>query len=78
MSTTQVRRYDRDPALPTVVMGGGLRLGAIDGTVTRMPDTAANRAAFRHKARYLLGVRPHTRGVRRSGEPQNCETRGVR
>ncbi|GAC1496556.1 MAG: hypothetical protein NVS2B11_18270 [Acetobacteraceae bacterium] len=27
-------------------MGGGLRLGAIDGTVTRMPDTAANRAAF--------------------------------
>jgi hypothetical protein len=36
----------RDPALPTVEMGGGLRLGAIDGTVTRMPDTAANRAAF--------------------------------
>ena len=27
-------------------VGGGLRLGAIDGTVTRMPDTAANRAAF--------------------------------
>ena len=27
-------------------MGGGLRLGAIDGTVTRMPDTATNRAAF--------------------------------
>jgi Transposase DDE domain len=36
----------RDPALPAVEMGGGLRLGAIDGTVTRMPDTAANRAAF--------------------------------
>ena len=36
----------RDPALPTVEVGGGLRLGAIDGTVTRMPDTAANRAAF--------------------------------
>ena len=36
----------RDPALPPVEMGGGLRLGAIDGTVTRMPDTAANRAAF--------------------------------
>ena len=27
-------------------VGGGLRLGAIDGTVTRMPDTAVNRAAF--------------------------------
>ena len=35
-----------DPALPRVEVGGGLRLGAIDGTVTRMPDTAANRAAF--------------------------------
>ena len=32
--------------LPRVEVGGGLRLGAIDGTVTRMPDTAANRAAF--------------------------------
>jgi len=36
----------RDPALPRVEVGGGLRLGSIDGTVTRMPDTAANRAAF--------------------------------
>ena len=36
----------RDPALPAVEVGGGLRLGAIDGTVTRMPDTKANRAAF--------------------------------
>ncbi len=36
----------RDQALPRVEVGGGLRLGAIDGTVTRMPDTAANRAAF--------------------------------
>ena len=27
-------------------VGGGLRLGAIDGSVTRMPDTRANRAAF--------------------------------
>jgi hypothetical protein len=36
----------RDPALPRIEVGGGLRLGAIDGTVTRMPDTAANRAAF--------------------------------
>jgi hypothetical protein len=36
----------RDPALPRVEVGGGLRLGAIDGTVTRMPDTAVNRAAF--------------------------------
>jgi hypothetical protein len=36
----------RDPALPRVEVGGGLRLGSIDGTVTRMPDTAANRATF--------------------------------
>ncbi len=36
----------RDPALPRVEVGGGLRLGAIDGSVTRMPDTRANRAAF--------------------------------
>jgi len=36
----------RDPDLPRVEVGGGLRLGAIDGTVTRMPDTTANRAAF--------------------------------
>jgi hypothetical protein len=36
----------RDPALPRVEVGDGLRLGAIDGTVTRMPDTRANRAAF--------------------------------
>ena len=36
----------RDPALPRVDVGGGLRLGAIDGTVTWMPDTAPNRAAF--------------------------------
>lgn len=27
-------------------VGGGLRVGAIDGTVTRMPDTSANRARF--------------------------------
>ena len=36
----------RDTAGPRVEVGGGLRLGAIDGTVTRMPDTKANRAAF--------------------------------
>jgi hypothetical protein len=29
-----------------VLQPGDLRLGAIDGTVTRMPDTPANRAAF--------------------------------
>lgn len=29
-----------------VQVGGGLRLGAIDGTVTRMPDMKANREAF--------------------------------
>ncbi len=36
----------RDPALPRAEVGGGLRLGAIDGTVTRMPDTRVNRAVF--------------------------------
>jgi Transposase DDE domain len=36
----------RDDTAARVEVGGGLRLGAIDGTVTRMPDTAANRAAF--------------------------------
>jgi Transposase DDE domain len=29
-----------------VEVGGGLRLGAIDGTVTRMPDTRANRKEY--------------------------------
>lgn len=36
----------RDGTAARVEVGGGLRVGAIDGTVTRMPDTAANRAAF--------------------------------
>jgi DDE family transposase len=36
----------RDDGAARVEVGGGLRLGAIDGTVTRMPDTAVNRAAF--------------------------------
>ena len=36
----------RDPTLPTVEVGGGLRPGSVDGTVTRTPDTTANRAAF--------------------------------
>ena len=31
---------------PAVTVGGGLRVGAIDGTVTRMSDTRANRAEF--------------------------------
>jgi hypothetical protein len=35
-----------DGAPPAIAVGGGLRLGAIDGTLTRMPDTTANRAAF--------------------------------
>jgi Transposase DDE domain len=35
-----------DTAAARVEVGGGLRLGSIDGTVTRMPDTRANRAAF--------------------------------
>jgi len=29
-----------------IEVGGGLRVGAIDGTVTRMPDTKANRTQF--------------------------------
>jgi hypothetical protein len=33
-------------APPGVEVGGGLRIGAIDGSVTRMPDTLANRAEF--------------------------------
>jgi len=36
----------RADGLPAVEVGGGLRLGAIDGTVTRMPDTKANRTRF--------------------------------
>jgi hypothetical protein len=36
----------RADGLPAVEVGGGLRLGAIDGTVTRMPDTKANRTWF--------------------------------
>ena len=31
---------------PGVEVGGGLRIGAVDGTVTRMSDTSANRAEF--------------------------------
>ena len=41
-----VRAEHRADGFPAVEVGGGLRLGAIDGTVTRMPDTRANRAAF--------------------------------
>ena len=36
----------RDPAPLGIKVGGGLRVGAIDGTVTRMPDSTANRNAF--------------------------------
>jgi len=36
----------RDGGPPGIEVGGGLRLGAIDGTVTRMPDTKANREEF--------------------------------
>jgi len=43
-----VAEHDQSGAAgpPAVQVGGGLRVGAIDGTVTRMPDTAANREAF--------------------------------
>jgi hypothetical protein len=36
----------RRDAPPGVEVGGGLRIGAIDGSVTRMSDTKANRAGF--------------------------------
>lgn len=36
--------HDRMPA--RIEVGGRLRVGAIDGTVTRMPDTKPNRAVF--------------------------------
>jgi hypothetical protein len=36
----------RDGGPPVVEVGGGLRLSAIDGSVTRMPDTKVNRAEF--------------------------------
>jgi Transposase DDE domain len=39
-------RPDGTAGPPGVEVGGELRLGAIDGTVTRMPDTKANREAF--------------------------------
>jgi Transposase DDE domain len=45
-----------------VDVGGGLRLGAIDGTVTRMPDTPANRAAFGSAGQADTGY-PQIRGL---------------
>lgn len=36
----------RDGGAPAVEVGGGLRVGAIDGSVTRIPDTTANRVEF--------------------------------
>jgi hypothetical protein len=36
----------RDGGPVGIEVGGGLRVGALDGTVTRMPDTKANREAF--------------------------------
>ena len=47
---------------PRVEVGGGLRLGAIDGTVTRMPDTPANRAAFGTAGQVDTGY-PQIRGL---------------
>jgi Transposase DDE domain len=43
-------------------VGGGLRLGAIDGTVTRMPDTQANRDAFGSAGQADTGY-PQIRGL---------------
>ena len=45
-----------------VEVGGGLRLGAIDGTVTRMADTHANRAAFGSAGQADTGY-PQIRGL---------------
>jgi hypothetical protein len=36
----------RDGGPVGIEVGGGLRVGALDGSVTRMPDTKANREAF--------------------------------
>lgn len=41
-----VAEHRTDRHRSAVGVGGGLRLGSIDGTVTRIPDTGANRAAF--------------------------------
>jgi hypothetical protein len=48
----------RDGGPPGVEVGGGLRVGSIDGTVSRMPDTKANREAF------------GTAGAEQTGYPQ--------
>jgi hypothetical protein len=47
-----------DAGPPGVEVGGGLRVGSIDGTVSRMPDTKANRKAF------------GTAGAEQTGYPQ--------
>jgi len=48
VSTVDAAAADADgPAAATGIdVGGGLRVGAIDGTVTRMPDTTANRDRY--------------------------------
>jgi hypothetical protein len=51
-----------DNAGAWVDVGGGLRLGAIDGTVTRMPDTPANRDAFGSAGQADTGY-PQIRGL---------------
>ncbi len=43
---SEVTAEHRDGGPIGIEVGGGLRVGAIDGTVTRMPDTVANRAEF--------------------------------
>jgi Transposase DDE domain/Insertion element 4 transposase N-terminal len=51
-----------DDAGAGVDVGGGLRLGAIDGTVTRTPDTPANRDAFGSAGQADTGY-PQIRGL---------------
>src|SRR5664280_2271175 len=46
LATVTVVGADHDPGPPGIDVGGGQQVGAIDGTVTRMPDTKANRRRY--------------------------------
>jgi len=46
LATVNVAGASHDAGPAGIDVGGGLRVGAIDGTVTRMPDTKANRRRY--------------------------------
>ena len=46
LATVTVVGADHDDGPAGIDVGGGLQVGAIDGTVTRMPDTKANRRRY--------------------------------